>query len=95
MPTSPCLGSHSACPPESVQHSHSRSKYCAGVRLAVSMLGCVQASDRPLALPYKVSPLEGPPLVSITWQIDNFSAFKDILETRKLFSKYAGSQHCP
>ena len=27
--------------------------------------------------------------MSITWQIDNFAAFKDILETRKLFSKCA------
>ena len=27
--------------------------------------------------------------MSITWHIDNLSAFKDILETRKLFSKCA------
>lgn len=27
------------------------------------------------------------PRLSVTWHIDNFSAFKDILETRKLFSK--------
>ena len=56
-----------------------------------------QASDRPLALPYKGSSLEDPPHMSITWQIDNFTAFKDILETRKLFSKCAPllmRQHC-
>ena len=32
--------------------------------------------------------------MSITWQIDNFTAFKDILETRKLFSKCACCIHC-
>lgn len=53
-----------------------------------------QATDRPLALPYLGSSLEDPPLMSITWQIDNFTAFKDILETRKLFSKCACCIHC-
>ena len=56
--------------------------------------GCLQASERPLALPsakghLPLSELPAAPVMSITWHIDNLSAFKDILETRKLFSKCA------
>ena len=40
----------------------------------------------PAALSH-ASATQSPPLLTVTWHIDNFSAFKDILETRKLFSK--------
>ena len=51
----------------------------------------LQASERPVPAKGQLlgSLPAAAPAMSITWNIDNLSAFKDILETRKLFSRYA------
>ena len=59
----------------------------------------LQASERPVSakggLPTSLP--AAAPVTSITWNVDNLSAFKDILETRKLFSRSAGGKcaRCP
>ena len=38
------------------------------------------------------------PILRFSWRIENFVAFKEIMETRKIFSKYAAErphQFCP
>lgn len=52
----------------------------------------MQAPAQSLAVGSLPAAAHRPPLLAVTWHIDNFLAFKDILETRKLFSKYVCHQ---
>ena len=76
--------------PETVAASSASALSAAQQSLHPLADGClVQGPEAPLLLTAKGGEvLPGPtPVMSITWHIDNLSAFKDILETRKLFSK--------
>ena len=55
--------------------------------LTMQMLWFAQAPPSSMAPASMSAESSAAPLLAVTWHIDNFSAFKDILETRKLFSK--------
>ena len=54
----------------------------------------VAQPSAPLALPGGTEKGEDGVKVRFTWRIENWTAWKDVMETRKIFSRCASHAHC-